>query len=75
MVIAGGFATAAWWAGDVLIETQNTEITDNQSSSSDNISGAANRENNVRAELADEEPDTQPYDDNDSPTIYQRESF
>jgi len=75
LVLAGGFATAAWWVGDVLIEAQDTEITNKQSPSSDNIRATENRENNIRSESADEDAEDQTYDDHDSPIIYQRESY
>jgi len=37
ILLAGGFATAAWWAGDMYFDRQSSEITDKQVIPSDNI--------------------------------------
>jgi cytoskeletal protein RodZ len=74
LVLAGGFATAAWWAGDFINDRQNTEITNKQSVSSDKISERKNNVNDVESYEYNRQND-ETHEDRESPVIYQRESF
>lgn len=75
LLLAGGFATAAWWAGEVFFDKQNTEISDNQVISSDKMNERVIEEKNVEHKKQINEQENRVYEDDDSPIIYQRESF
>lgn len=68
LVLAGGIATATWWTENLLTDRQNVEIRDEQSVSDDKIEGRQD-------EPLMQENKGEISKDNDSPIIYQRESF
>lgn len=72
LILVGGFATAAWWAGGVYVDKENTH---NQTVTSDKIGEAMNRENSDALNLENELQESKPYEDSDSRVIYQRENF
>ena len=74
LLLAGGFATAAWWAGDLIISEQNKKITEKQNTGSGNIDSRQVEVEKNEPETNDEKTNEN-YQDNDSPVIYQRESF
>ena len=81
LLLAGGFATAAWWAGDLFFDKQESEITDKQTVYSDKISERESSMNAAKSSTEENEQDEQDeqnnetYEDRESPIIYQRESF
>ena len=76
LLLAGGFATAAWLAGDLFIDGQNTEIEDKQGISSDKINKMLLKKNNDAGSMrSNDKRNNEHYEDKDSPIIYQRESF
>ena len=75
LVLTGGLATAAWWAGEILIGDENTEITDKQSVSSDKINERESYTNDVESNTKKNRQNGESIEDRDSPVIYQRESF
>jgi|GEM_PF-3248787 len=75
LVLAGGFATATWWAGDLLKGEQNTEIIDKQPVSSDKISERQYDSNDTEDAIKKNTQYDENHEDKDSPIIYQRENF
>jgi cytoskeletal protein RodZ len=75
LVLAGGFASAAWWVGDVLFRGENTEITEKQSVPSDKMNERESGINGAESSAKENEQSDEIYEDRESPIIYQRESF
>lgn len=75
LILAGSFATAAWWAGDLFIDKQDTEITDQQARASDKISEIRASDNDIESNTENNKQNNETYEDRESQIIYQRESF
>jgi hypothetical protein len=75
LVLAGGFAAAAWWAGEMFIDTQNMEIKEKQIISSDKIIEQQPAMNYVEPDAKNKKYNNETLEDRDSPVIYQRETF
>jgi hypothetical protein len=74
LLLAGGFATAAWWAGDQLYDKQSPEFKINELQSNDKIinqhKNMNEQDSNSQQQIEHKENQTK-----DTPIIYQRESF
>jgi hypothetical protein len=75
LLLAGGFATAAWWVGDMILNKNDLEIENKQIISSDNIIKQQSRVNDVESEQNNDAQADKNLEDSDLPVIYQRESF
>ena len=75
LLLAGGFATAAWWAGELIFDKQNIEISDKPAVSSDKIGNKQFELNRDEPQTEQNEQENKVYEEKDSPIIYQRESF
>ena len=78
LLLVGGFATAAWWAGDLFFDKKDAEITDELSVSNDKISERKSTLNSAESSTKENEQNKQnnkTFEDRESPIIYQRESF
>jgi hypothetical protein len=72
LLLAGGFATAAWWTSDLFIEKQDKEMIEGQPNSSDKIIDGQTEMNKASPII---EKSNGNYEGRDSPIIYQRESY
>ena len=75
LVLVGGFASAAWWAGELLIHRQNAEITDELLVPNNMTNERELNMNGTKTTTENKEQDNGIYEDNNSPIIYQRDSF
>ena len=75
LILAGSIATAAWWAGDLFIGKQDTEIRDKQPVSNDMIKERRSNVYDAESKSENDRKNNETYEDRDSPVIYQRESF
>jgi hypothetical protein len=75
LILAGGFATAAWWAGDLFIDKQSAENIDVQLYSNDRVNEKQSEVNEVRTNSEGNEQEKEIYENRNLPIIYQRESF
>jgi hypothetical protein len=75
LLIGGGFATAAWWAGEVYYEKQDVEILSESPISNDKIIKRETRIKDNESYTEDKEQIDQSFEDRESPIIYQREQF
>ncbi len=75
LLLAGGFASAAWWIGDMIVSKQQPEIIEKQLQGNGkmNESGPGVVDDDQKTEAG--ESNNTGYRDNDSPIIYQRESY
>ncbi|MEM6998347.1 MAG: hypothetical protein AAF419_00735 [Pseudomonadota bacterium] len=68
LLLAGSFATAAWWMEELFMDKQNRDISDKQTSVDGKIE--------ERQETDDiRNKNNESFDNRDSKIIYQRESF
>jgi hypothetical protein len=75
LLLAGGFASATWWAGELLNSRQNTGIKDELPDVSDKMIMNKSIINNSEISAEEDIQNNEVYEGNDSPVIYQRESF
>ena len=74
LLLAGGFATAAWWAGEHLSGRQEAGIKVNEPQSDDKIINIYQDMNELDSKSGQHE-EKKEYNSKDSPVIYQRETF
>ncbi len=74
LLLTGGLATAAWWAGDILIDIQNKKVSEERVFS-DNVIGNDMDKNVIDPGHENNNDNDESYENRESPVIYQRESF
>jgi hypothetical protein len=75
LLLAGGFATAAWFAGEMILNKNDLIIENKQVISSDNNIKQQSRVNGIESEQDNDTNIDNSFEDSGSPIIYQRESF
>lgn len=73
LILAGGFASAAWWAGDMYFDKNELEIVDLKINNK--IIERQLNLNNIDSNVEDNSQNNESYEDRGSPVIYQRENF
>jgi|LWDU01.1.fsa_nt_gi hypothetical protein len=74
LILAGGFASAAWWAGEQLPGRQDEETILNELQSGDKIINKY-QDMNEQAKKLKQNDEQRVYENKDSPIIYQREVY
>ena len=72
LLLAGGFATAAWWVGEISVGDRVLNNDDQSSEINGEKQLESNKEEPDKKEMREADKD---HGDEESPIIYQRESF
>jgi len=76
LLLTGGFAAAAWWAGERIMDRNNGTEEDSIFNVIEHQSPDVNEMNTENTDSADSQhQQSMPAPENESPVIYQRESF
>ncbi len=75
LLLAGGFASAAWMAGELFNDKQNAEIINEQTVTNDIFVERESNNKEMNSRVEDNKQYEKTYEDRESPVIYQRESY
>ncbi|MBL1141731.1 MAG: hypothetical protein HND53_06830 [Proteobacteria bacterium] len=71
LLLAGGLATAAWWASEAVFDKDDAIMEDEKHIFNEKLIDNQTKSNETESSIENNES----YKDRDSPVIYQRESF